>query len=108
MTDRPKVRLYIAETLFPGAAVTASPEQSHYLTGVMRLGEKAEIAVFDGTGPEYRATISVAHRKKTVLQIGAEASPFQPLPDLWLLFAPIKKARTDFIVEKATEMGVSR
>ncbi|MEM9715229.1 MAG: 16S rRNA (uracil(1498)-N(3))-methyltransferase [Pseudomonadota bacterium] len=108
MTDRPKVRLYIAERLFPGAGLTASPEQSHYLTSVMRLGEGAEIAVFDGAGPEYRATISVAHRKKTVLQIGAEASPFQPLPDLWLLFAPIKKARTDFIVEKATEMGVSR
>ncbi|MEO0343860.1 MAG: 16S rRNA (uracil(1498)-N(3))-methyltransferase [Pseudomonadota bacterium] len=108
MKSRPKVRLFVNGPIEPNGQLMLTPDQSHYLTGVMRLKEGAQIAVFDGAGPEWCARIHVAHRKKTSLKIVEQTAPFNPPSDLWLLFAPIKKTRTDFIVEKATELGVAR
>lgn len=83
-------------------------EQAHYLFGVMRLAVGAQVALFNGADGEWRAEVVEAGRRGGVLvcrdQMRGQALP----PDLWLLFAPIKKARTDFIVEKAVEMGARR
>lgn len=85
-----------------------SREQAHYLFGVMRLERGDSLLVFDGKHGEWRAEIVETGKRGGVLrameQTGAQRNP----PDLWLLFAPIKKARTDFIVEKAAEMGAAR
>ncbi len=74
----------------------------------MRLPTGTVISVFDGRSGEFDATIEQANKRGGVLAIGPQTRPLQAPPDLWLCFAPIKKARTDFIVEKATEMGAAR
>ena len=102
------VRLYLDHALAPGQTVPLSRHQAHYLFAVMRLPVGAELLVFDGRSGEYAARVAEAGKRAGALEIGARTRPLQPPPDLWLLFAPIKKARTDFIVEKAAEMGVAR
>ena len=105
---RPKIRLYVDQPLGAGQSVICSRDQAHYLTGVMRLGTGAEVALFNGRDGEWRAVIVEAGKRNCVLACDVQTAPLQMPPDLWLLFAPIKKARTDFIVEKAAEMGAAR
>lgn len=100
------VRLYLNTALTEGQSVPLSRDQAHYLFGVMRLSEGTELLVFDGLSGEYTATVAQAGKRGGTLQTGARTRALQMPPDLWLLFAPIKKARTDFIVEKAVELGV--
>lgn len=82
--------------------------QANYLFNVMRLGVGASILVFDGENGEWRAEVAEAGKRKGLLVCMDQTAPLRMPPDLWLLFAPIKKARTDFIVEKATELGAAR
>lgn len=103
-----KIRLYVDQPLAPGQAVALSPDQAHYLTGVMRLAAGAPILLFNGRDGEWRATLAQAGKRNAIALCDAQTRPLHLPPDLWLLFAPIKKARTDFIVEKAVELGVSR
>jgi 16S rRNA (uracil1498-N3)-methyltransferase len=107
MTD-PKIRLYLDQPLGQGQRVPLSRPQAHYLFGVMRLCEGAQLLVFDGQSGEWRAEVVEAGKRGGTLAILEQTRPVVPPPDLWLLFAPVKKARTDFIVEKAVEMGASR
>lgn len=74
----------------------------------MRLAKGARVALFNGRDGEWRAEVVEAGKRAGVLVCDSQTKPLQMPPDLWLLFAPIKKARTDFIVEKAAEMGVRR
>ncbi|GGH35011.1 ribosomal RNA small subunit methyltransferase E [Cribrihabitans marinus] len=83
-------------------------EQAHYLFGVMRLTVGAPVALFNGRDGEWLARVAEAGKRGGVLDCVEQTAPLRMPPDLWLLFAPIKKARTDFIVEKAAEMGAAR
>ncbi len=74
----------------------------------MRLAEGAQVLLFNGRDGEYRAEVAEAGKRGGALACLDQTRPLRMPPDLWLLFAPIKKARTDFIVEKAVEMGVAR
>ena len=103
-----KIRLYVDHPLAAGQAVPLSPDQSHYLTGVMRLAVGAGVLLFNGRDGEWRASLTVAGKRGAIATCEAQTRLLQMPPDLWLLFAPIKKARTDFIVEKAVELGVQR
>ncbi len=103
-----KVRLYVDAPLTTGAEVSLNEGQAHYLFGVMRLGVDAQVALFNGRDGEWRASVAKAGKRGGTLVCVEQTRPLQLPPDLWLLFAPIKKARTDFIVEKAAEMGASR
>ncbi|MES2814624.1 MAG: 16S rRNA (uracil(1498)-N(3))-methyltransferase [Pseudomonadota bacterium] len=103
-----KIRLYVDQPLAPGQAVRLSPDQAHYLTGVMRLTAGAAILLFNGRDGEWRATLADASKRGAVALCDVQTRPLRLPPDLWLLFAPIKKARTDFIVEKAVELGAAR
>ena len=82
--------------------------QAHYLSGVMRLRQGDALAVFNGRDGEWQATLLDAGKRGGSVMVVAQTAPQQDPPDLWLIFAPIKKARTDFIVEKAAEMGAAR
>lgn len=103
-----KIRLYLDHPLVPGQAVPLEAGQAHYLSGVMRQGPGDEIAVFNGRDGEWRARIDSAGKRGGAVVPLAQSAPQMNPPDLWLIFAPIKKARTDFIVEKAAEMGAAR
>ena len=102
------VRLFIDLPLSEGQTVTLGRDQSHYLTGVMRLGTGDAVEVFDGRSGAYRASLAGGGRRAVALAVGARTAPLREPPDVWLIFAPIKKARTDFIVEKAAELGAAR
>ena len=85
-----------------------SRDEAHYLFSVMRLGPGAELRVFNGRDGEWAAEVAEAGKRGGLLTAVTQTAPQAVLPDLWLLFAPVKKARTDFIVEKAAELGVAR
>lgn len=109
MTDSaPKIRLFIDAALRSGAEIALDRGQSNYLVNAMRLEAGALVAVFNGREGEWRCVLSAAHRKAAVLTVEAQMRVQEALPDIELLFAPIKKARTDFIVEKACETGCRR
>jgi 16S rRNA (uracil1498-N3)-methyltransferase len=102
------VRLYVDHPLAPGQPVELDQAQAHYLFGVMRLGPGDAVALFNGRDGEFRAVVETAAKRRGLLRCEKRTAPLRLPPDLWLLFAPIKKARTDFIVEKATELGAAR
>ena len=103
-----KIRLYVEHDLGPGQSVVLSRDQAHYLFGVMRLSVGGQVLVFNGRDAEWRATVTEAGKRGGTLTCKEQTRPVQVPPDLWLIFAPIKKTRTDFIVEKAAEMGARR
>lgn len=103
-----KIRLYIDHRFGPGQPVPLDTNQSHYLSAVMRLGPGAEISVFNGRDGEWTARLVSAGKRGGEIELVGQAAPQLDPPDLWLVFAPIKKARTDFIVEKAAELGAAR
>lgn len=103
-----KIRLYLDHPLGAGQTVPLSREHAHYLFGVMRQQVGAELLVFNGHAGEWLARVAEAGKRGGTLEVLAQTRPQQDPPDLWLLFAPIKKTRTDFIVEKAAEMGAAR
>src|SRR6056300_2018212 len=74
----------------------------------MRLSVGDQILVFNGRDGEWLAQISSGSKRAGTLDVVSQTKPQLSPPDLWLLFAPIKKARTDFIVEKATELGAAK
>ena len=101
-------RLYCDAALHNGVELTLNRDQSHYLINVLRYQTGQEVLIFNGVDGEFRASISVADRKKAQLSCHEQTRPQDPMPNLTLVFAPIKKARIDFIAEKATELGVGR
>ncbi|MGR3491384.1 MAG: 16S rRNA (uracil(1498)-N(3))-methyltransferase [Shimia sp.] len=101
-------RLFLDQPLGAGQSVELSPEHANRLFNVMRLRDGAEVLLFNATDGEHSATVTRAAKRGGTLHVGARTRPPMPPPDLWLLFAPIKKDRTDFIVEKAAEMGAAR
>lgn len=102
------IRLYLKQPMHEGQEIILEPAQAHYLFTVMRLREGHTIFVFNGYDDECAALIKNLAKRTGSLIIGKKTHPFIPAHNLWLIFAPIKKERTDFIVEKATELGVAR
>jgi 16S rRNA (uracil1498-N3)-methyltransferase len=101
-------RLYVAQALDQGASLTLDQPQANYLAAVMRLGPGDRVKLFDDRTGEWLAEIVEAGKKRVTLIVGERLREREPAPDLWLLFAPIKRGRIDWIVEKATELGVAR
>jgi 16S rRNA (uracil1498-N3)-methyltransferase len=100
-------RLFVEAPLMVGAVVTLQSAQAHYLTTVLRLKTGAPVLVFNGRDGEWRATIE-AQRRGASLQIGDNVRAQTITADLDYLFAPLKAARLDYMVQKAVEMGVAR
>jgi 16S rRNA (uracil1498-N3)-methyltransferase len=103
-----KFRLFVDQPLGAGQAVALTTEQAHYLFNVMRLSRGAFVLLFNGQDGEWRASVAETGKRGGILICDTQTAAQRMPPDLWLLFAPIKKARTDFIVEKATELGAAR
>ncbi|MCP5038606.1 MAG: 16S rRNA (uracil(1498)-N(3))-methyltransferase [Rhodobacteraceae bacterium] len=105
---RTRVRLYVDHPLGQGQSVPVDRAQAHYLFGVMRLATGDRVTLFNGRDGEFPAEVQEAGKRRGELRCLEQSRPLMLPPDLWLIFAPIKKARTDFIVEKAVEMGAAR
>ncbi len=103
-----KVRLYVEHPLGAGQSVPVNRAQAQYLFTVMRLAPGAAVTLFNGRDGAWSAEIVEAGKRAGELACREQVAHQDAPPDLWLLFAPIKKARTDFIAEKATEMGARR
>src|ERR1700729_812999 len=100
-------RLFVAHPLSAGATVPLDPAQGRYLAGVLRLAAGDRVLAFNGTDGEWQCAFAPVG-KKSALQVEHQVRPQTPPGDLHYLFAPLKRARLDYMVQKAVEMGVSR
>ncbi len=102
------IRLRVEEPLAQGATIGCDRDQANYLLNVMRLGDGESIAVFDGAHGEWRARLARSGKKGLDLVVEEMLRPQPAAGDLALMFAPLKHARLDYMVQKAVEMGVTR
>lgn len=99
-------RLFLRHILADGARIEADRSQANYLLNVLRLKDGDKVLVFDGQNGEWLAEIKVTGRKACVLELVEQTRPQEKSADLLYLFAPLKHARLDYMVQKAVEMGV--
>lgn len=99
-------RLFVDDDLGEGNEIRLDKQRSHYLRSVMRLNAGAYVRLFNGRQGEWRSRIADA-AKSVTLEVLENRRIQSAVADLWLVFAPVKKDRMDFLVEKATELGVS-
>lgn len=101
------IRLYVESPLLENQDIILPESQSHYLQKVMRLKENDDVLLFNGRDGEWNARITGTSKKSTILCPNFQSRPQRHGGDLWLLFSPLKPKRQEFLVEKATELGVS-
>src|SRR6202140_3119958 len=104
--DFRKPRLFVDAALMPDQTVALARDQSNYLGNVLRLSAGGTILVFNGRDGEWQAAIS-GRKRPDGLNIVSQTRPQDRLPDLAYVFAPLKHARLDYMVQKAVEMGAS-
>ena len=101
-------RLFVRAPLSEGASVALDAGQANYLGNVLRMGMGGELLLFDGASGEWLARIAEAGKKRMTLSVERKTREPEVIPDVWLAFAPVKRAQTDWLVEKATELGAAR
>ena len=101
-------RLFVRTELAEGGSVALDAGPANYLGNVLRLSPGAEVLLFDGISGEWLGRIVEAGKKRMTLMVVAQTRPIEEVPDVILAFAPVKRAQTDWLVEKATELGVAR
>lgn len=105
--DSGTVRLYVPDALDAGAVVASGEGDAHYLTRVMRLKPGAPVRLFNGRDGEWAARLTQAAKRRVELTVAARLRVQAAEPAVALAFAPIRKTRLDFLIEKAVELGVS-
>lgn len=100
-------RLFIDANLAAGASYACSSDQANYLVNVLRLKAGEQILVFNGRDGEWAAKLADVGKRRCTLEMQTQTRPQEQGPDLVYLFAPLKRARLDYMVQKAVEMGVS-
>jgi 16S rRNA (uracil1498-N3)-methyltransferase len=101
-------RLFVGETLKAGAEFPLDDGHAHYLATVLRLDRGAELRLLDDRTGEWAAEVVEVGRRRIRVRVGGMIRGRETVPDLWLLTAPIRPERFEWIVEKATELGVAR
>lgn len=100
-------RLFVKAPLRAGAEIEIEDEQAHYLLNVLRLEQADKLLLFNGNDGEWCARLSAVSKKKAQAVLEHQTRVQEEGPDLHYLFAPLKRARLDYIAQKATEMGAS-
>jgi 16S rRNA (uracil1498-N3)-methyltransferase len=100
-------RLFVKSRLEPGAEIALNKDQAHYLGNVLRLKQGENLLLFNGSDGEWCAKLSAIGRKGAQARAEHQTRPQEEGPDLHYLFAPLKRARLDYMAQKATELGVS-
>ena len=108
MQQTNNIRLFVNQSLFVGVELVLDKQQSHYLSNVMRKTTGDVVCCFNEKDGEFLASIELADKNKTRLRLVELLNLPKKNEDLWLLFAPLKKDKTDFVIEKAVELGVSK
>lgn len=101
-------RLHLEAVLERQREIALEREQAHYLSGVLRLGPGDPVAVFNGRDGEWLAYLTEVTKKGVRIRCERQVSAVMPPPDIDYCFAPLKHARLDYVVQKATELGVRR
>ena len=101
-------RLYIDAPLHEGSEIDVPKDQIHYLMNVLRMGAGDSVRLFNARDGEWRAEIANMSKRQVRLEVKEQLRSPQTVPDIWLCFAPVKKHRNAFILEKATELGAAR
>jgi 16S rRNA (uracil1498-N3)-methyltransferase len=101
-------RLFVAAPLGGGASVALDAAQAHYLVNVLRLTVGDAVLIFNGTDGEWKARLAGVGKRNTALAVEGQTRPQPRSGPLHYLFSPLKRARLDYMVQKAVEMGVSR
>jgi 16S rRNA (uracil1498-N3)-methyltransferase len=107
MTPAPKTRLFVATDLAGGLSVGLEPSQAHHVKTVLRLPPGTVVALFNGRDGEWLGRIDGVGKGWCSVSLYEQRRGQEAPSDLWLVFAPVKRGRIDFLVEKATELGVS-
>jgi 16S rRNA (uracil1498-N3)-methyltransferase len=100
-------RLYVPPPLSEGVLVVLEGGQANYLGNVLRMKEGDELLLFDGVSGEWLASVAEVGKRRMALGVVRQTRTQEAVPDLTLAFAPIKKGRIEFLIEKAVELGVS-
>ncbi len=106
--DASSERLYITADIAAGAEIALGEDQAHYLVNVLRLRPGAAVLLFNGRDGEWQAVIREIKKRSLTAEIEQQTRPQLSGPDIDYLFAPLKRSRLDYMVQKATEMGVAR
>ena len=101
-------RLFVDTPLEVGTDLVIDDASAHYLLNVMRTKTGDPLLLCDNRSGEWLGVVSHAAKRALTVTIERQTRPIEHVPDLWLCFAPVKKARLDWIIEKATELGVAR
>jgi 16S rRNA (uracil1498-N3)-methyltransferase len=101
-------RLFVEAELADGLELRIDGGQAHYLISVLRLKPGAPVKLFDDKTGEWLAEVAIIGRRDLILRVDGKLRARDAVPDLWLLAAPIKKGRIDWVAEKACELGVAR
>lgn len=100
-------RLFIDQPFSANRSISLSEAQAHYLKNVLRMGLGDPVHLFNGRDGEWRSVIDRISRRRCSAILEEQIFEQKNEPNLWLVFAPVKRARIDFIAAKATELGVS-
>jgi 16S rRNA (uracil1498-N3)-methyltransferase len=101
-------RLFVETALTAGAELTLGEDQSHLLANVLRAKPGDTVRLFNGRDGEWRGTITALRKRAVTLQLDKQTAAQAGVPDIWLCLAPIKRTPLDYVVQKATELGVAR
>jgi len=108
MSQRIETRRYVQEDLAAGAPIGLDSGRAHYLRSVLRLDSGARVALFNGRDGAWLARIEGLGKGWASVLVEEQLTPQRPEADIWLCFAPIKRARLDFLAEKASELGAAK
>lgn len=108
MSYTPKIRLFVESALSSGCVLELQQTQTHYLKNVMRLQPSDKIIVFNGQDGEWQAVLSEIGKKSSSVVVEKQLRPQKEEPDIWLIFALVKRDATDAIIRKSTELGVAQ
>lgn len=107
MANRTRARLFVEDDLAAESRIGLAAAQAHYLRNVLRLKPGDAVLLFNGRDGEWRAVIDALGRSDGAVSVDSRTRAQADEPDIWLLFAPVKRAPLDFLVQKAVELGVS-
>jgi 16S rRNA (uracil1498-N3)-methyltransferase len=106
--DATSQRLFVEAGLKPGHAITCTADQANYLKNVLRMRTGETVLVFNGRHGEWRTTLTESGKRGVTLVVETQTRAQSQGPDIDYVFAPLKRARLDYMVQKATELGVAR